>query len=527
MTQSANVMTDPLPGLGPHFFPARGAVRKLLLLIIFVTSLGLRLDGIGSPHLEYRPQKQYRSAMVARDLYYRLTADIPEWKRQVSRANVRELGALVPPVMEGVAAIIFRSMGREALWIPRLLSAISWIAGGWFLYLIAMRIATPDAAVISAAFYLFLPATIPASRSFQPDAPMVAATVASLFAILRYRDTPTWRWLVAAALTSALAVSLKGVALFFTLGAFLALAAQRKGIRGLANLQTPAFFLLSVGPTAIFYAHAATQNLLGAHTATGFLPHLLLRSSFWQDWLTEIHDFVGLPALLVALAGIRVVDPDYRRKLLFSLWAAYLAYGIAKTYHIHTHGYYQLPLVPIVALSLGPSLALITRWLAKHRLGAPARLAIAVIAAGALLSNVAIYVRDRPDRSGSSREVAIAEAIGESVRHNTSVIVLGPREERPLRYHGEFAGTYWPNRSEIAAESVFGHAPQTADERWLALEESWKPQYFVVRDQREFRRQPGLQHLLRSNYRLMEETADYLIFDLRSREAASRGAHDS
>jgi hypothetical protein len=56
---------------------------------------------------------------------------------------------------------------------------------------------------------------------------MVAATVASLLAILRSQDNPSRRWLIVAALTSALAVLLKAVALFFTVGAFLALALHR------------------------------------------------------------------------------------------------------------------------------------------------------------------------------------------------------------------------------------------------------------------------------------------------------------
>jgi hypothetical protein len=502
-------MPDALPDSGRHLLPARGAIRILILLGFFCTSFGLRLDGITSPPMEYHPVKQYRSAMVARDLYYGLTSDIPEWKRLVSTANVRELGSLVPPIMEGAAAITYRTMGHEALWVPRLMSVISWVAGGWFLYLIAMRITTPDAALISTAFYLFLPPTIPVSQSFQPDAPMVAATVASLLAILRYQDTPSWRCLIVAALTSALAVFLKAVALFFTLGAFFALALRRQGIRGLVSLQTLAFVLLSLVPTAIFYGDVIIQNSLGDHAHMGFSPHLLLQPLFWQLWLMKIQSFIGLTAFVVALTGILVVR-DYRRTLLLSLWVAYLCYGVTKTDNIYTHDYYQLPLVPIAALSLGPSLALITQWLAKHRLVTPNRLAIASTAVALLLIEP-LYLQDLPDRSSFRKEVAIAEAIGKTVHHSTNVTVLGAREERPLRYHGEFAGRYWPNLKEIAEDN------ETVEKHWLALEESRNPEYFVVRDQAEFHRQPELQPLLRSKYRVLEETADYLIF-LRSHD---------
>jgi hypothetical protein len=241
----------------------------------------------------------------------------------------------------------------------------------------------------------------------------------------------------------------------------------------------------------------------------GFFPHLLLQPSFWQLWLAQIESFIGLTALAVALTGILVVR-DYRRTLLLSLWVAYLCYGVTKTFNIYTHDYYQLPLVPIVALSLGPSLALITRWLAKYQSDTLNRLAIAGTTV-ALLWIVVIYLQDLPERSTFGKEVAIAETIGESVDHSTNVIVLGPREERPLRYHGEFAARYWPRLNEITEDG------ETVEKHWLALEELRNPEYFVVRDQAEFRRQPELWPLLRSKYNVLKETDDYLIF-LRSHD---------
>jgi hypothetical protein len=310
--------------------------------------------------------------------------------------------------------------------------------------------------------------------------------------------------LIVAALTSALAVFLKAVALFFTLGAFLALAFHRQGIRGLISLQTQVFVLLSLGLTAIFYGDVVIQNSLGDHAQMGFSPRLLLQPSFWQLWLMKIQSFIGLTAFVVALIGIMVAR-DCRRTLLFSLWIAYLCYGVTKTENIFTHDYYQLPLVPIAALSLGPSLALITRWLAQHQSVTLNRLAI-IGAAAALLALVPLDLQDLPDRSWFDKEIAIAEAIGTSVHHSTNVIVLGERAERPLRYHGEFAGTYWPNLNDIGEDN------EAIEKHWLALEESRKPEYFVIRDQAEFRRQPELRDLLPSKYHVLEETADYLIF---------------
>jgi hypothetical protein len=138
----------------------------------------------------------------------------------------------------------------------------------------------------------------------------------------------------------------------------------------------------------------------------GSFPHLLLQPLFWQLWLMQTQRFIRLTALAVALPGIRVVH-DYRRTLLF----AYLCYGATKTYYIYI---LPTPIAPVAALSLGPSLALITRRLAKFRSDTLNRLATAA-AAVALFSILPIYyLQDRPDRSRFAKEFAIAGTIGKS-----------------------------------------------------------------------------------------------------------------
>src|SRR5258706_7370780 len=39
---------------------------------------------------------------------------------------------------------------------------------------------------------------------------------------------------------------------------------------------------------------------------------------------------------------------------MLGLWAGYFLFGIYFNYHISTHDYYSLPLIPIVLLSLAP-----------------------------------------------------------------------------------------------------------------------------------------------------------------------------
>ncbi len=501
-----------------QFFPTRGLGHWLVLGCLFVSALGVRLIGIAETPLDVNPVKQYRSALTARALYYRMTDSVPAWKKEVAETNLRWLGALVPPITEGLAALVYRVAGREILWAPRLLSALSWLIGGVFLYLIARRIGTVDAAIVSTAFYLFLPASILTSQSFQPDPAMVMMMIISLYAVLRYDEAPSRGRLALAIAASALAILLKGVALFMIFGAYLALTVYRRGVlRGLLHPHTYAFLAFSLLPSALFYAYTIHQDILGEHATIGFLPHLLLEFSFWQFWLKHIYAFIGFAALVGALLGLLVVPNDWRRVFLIGLWGGYFLYGLVKNYHIHTHPYYELPFVPIVALSLGFSVAIVLGWFAVRNSPPSYRIPVAGILILAILLAVGLYLRERQEMPDFRTEVSMSMEIGEVVKHSSRTLVLASFSGRQLMYHGEFAGGYWPDAGEIKASRLWGKADMSVPEHFSMLSAKTSPEFFVVRDLQEFDRQKDLQEYLRANYPVRKETDQYVIFDLRKR----------
>jgi hypothetical protein len=353
------------------------------------------------------------------------------------------------------------------------------------------------------------------STSFQPDPSMIGALLASLYAVMRHHESAQRSWLLAAAALSALAVLFKPVAIFFTLGAFAALAVSRGGWRQLPSRETAIFAVASVAPTALFYLWVMSRSALGEHSAFGFAPHLLLEQQFYAGWLGMIHKTSGLSALVAGLAGLLVVPSGHRRNFLLGLWIAYGAYGLVKTYHIYTHPYYQLPLLPIVALSLGATLAITTTWLAGRSPTSLARHCGAAIAALPLLFSFGLVLQRYRAMPDFSAEVRAAETIGRDIRHSTRTILLARFSGRPLRYHGHFCGQYWPDAGEIAAESAVGLPVSSTEQRLDALIKAGQAQYFIVRDLEELERQNDLQQLLRARYPVLIESPEYIIFDLR------------
>src|ERR687889_2336178 len=163
MTEIRSILREPI-------------LRLLVLGVLFVAAFGLRLYGISQLPVEFNSIRQYHGALLARGFY--------EWLLSGDLKTVPPDGIIEPPILELVASFAYLISGGEHLWIPRLLSVLFWMVGGVFLYLIAKRIVSPNAAVFPVFFYLFVPYSVFASRAIMPDPLMIMGLVISIFTIL-------------------------------------------------------------------------------------------------------------------------------------------------------------------------------------------------------------------------------------------------------------------------------------------------------------------------------------------------------
>jgi hypothetical protein len=349
-----------------------------------------------------------------------------------------------------------------------------------------------------------------------------------VLAILRYREVPAHGRFWAAASISALAVVTKpGIALFAIIGAFLALSVFDRGLGAASkDWHTYAFGLVAVLPSiAYVVAGTALAGFLEGDTDGRILPHLLDDAAYWTGWLEMIGRVVGVTPLVVALLGV-VLSRGRGRALLIGLWTGYLVYGLSFTYHIHTHDYYSLQLVPIVALSLAPVASFLFERL-KRRSAVPLAVGAAVVLV--VLGAVALdfeHLRDRlTNEPRAQQSIDVFEEIGDEVNHSLNTVYLDRDYGAALRYYGYFSGSYWPTRGDILADQLIGTAPISAEQR---LRRDYLPsgrnrgglEYFIVTKLDELELQPDLRRLL-ARYPVTKRTPDYVIYDLRP---ASSGA---
>lgn len=519
--------------------------RWFVIPIVFSAALGVRMYHLNQPSLAFHPIRQFRSIVLARAYYWENIPSPSEWQQETVRRTFENFRLKEPPIMEYLTAWGYQAVGGEKLWIARVLSSLFWMIGGVFLYILASDMFGRRGALVSTVFYLFVPFGIFISRSFQPESLMIMMFMASLLAIWSYAKRESPMYLLVAACVVGAAILVKFVTIFPIIMAFLFITTDKYGLhRGLISRRAVCFLVVSLLLGLGYYVYLAfvdkhLQNV--AHAV--FIPHLLFDAFFWKGWLRQVGSIVGYIAVAGGLAGILLLSNRTAKTLLMGLWGGYFVYGIIFTYTTATHDYYQVHFVPIVALSLGPVGSLILTRLGDSTRKRKLSLAVLGICCVAVLITMGVTIQNKQFRSMNpkvkssleilcrfiginphlvkhinndyQKEIAIAEEIGEILNHSTKTIILASAFKKPLEYYGRLGGITWPNRRDFQVHEMRGIPKTSKEEHFeniLALYPS--TEYFIVTDLEDFAEQEDLNEFLTSNFPLLVQNDDYLIFDL-------------
>lgn len=505
-----------------HSFRARfatfpGLAPKLLLGGLFVGALAIRCVELDNPVLAFAATRQYRSAIIARALFYAMAPWIPEAKRIVAAQANRSQGRLEPPITEAITALGYRIAGSEQIAIPHLLTTSFWLVGAFCLYRCARRLQLGASAFVALAYVLFQAFGVIASRSFQPDPLLIMSICASLYAILEDDFAPAPRRLALAAATTGFAMLVKPVAAFFLLPVFAALCIRRAfPLRWLASYRPWVFGAIALLPTALYYLPGLIGGgAIAGQAQTSFLPQMWHSHGFWLDWLRKIDFVLGRPALYAALLGSLLAPTPLARLVLFMLWLGYFAYGVTFTRHISSHDYYQLPLILIVGLAWA---ALCERAFGFLRRFDPGWRWAVALAGSCLFGYLALTsIRDRALPMLQRRNdagIAMYKQVGEVVHHSNKVVFLSPDSYGgPMQYFGEIAGWNWPTLLDQKRARKRGY-PFGDPLANLAEKRAAGAEYFVATSKRELHRQRVLSDYLYKSFQCVRRTDDYVVYDL-------------
>jgi hypothetical protein len=306
---------------------------------------------------------------------------------------------------------------------------------------LARRIA-PEATPWTALVLMFLPQFAETSTETRPDVPALVAHLASLVAIVRWREGRGQQWLWGAGLAQGLAVALSAKALYGAIGLG-AVALLGSGPRRATSSRTADVVRLAAGVAAAPAALLAGLAWHGGVPAlAGFGADVVRDSLRFVDFSktrpafgTEAGAF-GVAAIGLGLAvhrhGWAVLRHPVHGALLPPAAVTAVALEWPWTPAVYQHAW--LPLLPGVAVYAGLALSRLGAW-ARER---PAHLRQGVFVAGLLAAlvvpagdSVRVAVRD-----GNAAQLALmAELLrracpGEPVLDGTALYVFRPAAYR-------------------------------------------------------------------------------------------------
>jgi hypothetical protein len=483
---------------------------QLALAALMLLGFGLRMVDLTDAPLDFHPTRQLRDAIVAHSIYFQLHPPADSYLQDQALALRNSVAELEPPILESIVAVGYLAAGGEQLWIARVIVALFWVAAAVPLFDLARRFTGRGAALLAAAYFLFLPFAVQASRSFQPDPFMVVWLIVGMYAAYRWSESQEWKWAWVAGAASGFAILIKIVAAYIVIGYMAAAVLAALGLRAaLRSRQVWAMALVSVIPALIYYflnigdtSGNYFQNWIVALLPLAFVP------AFYVLWINMLSGLMGGSALIASALGVFIAQAR-ARSLLLGAWAGYIVYGITLPHQTTTHSYYHIQLVPIIALSLAPLFQLLVRRVA--RLPRTWQLAAGLVAAATLLF-AAWTVRSTLLGVDYRSEPAFWERIGTVVPRDGNTIALVQSYGHLLNYYGGRKVELWPIAAELKLAGLRGNSVEDFEE--FFAERTAGMQYFMITAFNQLELQPLLKDYLAAHYPVYQEGDGYLIYDL-------------
>ncbi len=491
--------------------------RALLIILLALGGL-LRLIDITDPPLDFQPSRQLRNSLVAQGIYYSLLPSATPEQRALTASFARSVGQYEPPIDESLVAVTYFLTGGESYAAARIWSTLFWLAAGLALFDLMRRAFSPWAALLGLAYYLVLPFSVQASRSFQPDPLMTSAFVIGMCFLYRWSETLTpspspggrreqsWKWAILAGIFLGFAALVKIVIAFFAGAAAVALVLFTLKKDFWKSKQVWAMAALMVVPALLYYVllhHGRSTEYFFAWTVD--LLKLITSTDFYTKWLAFIGSLFGLTVIFLSLAGALLAKPRMRW-LLVSLWVGYLLYGLTLPFQMYTHSYYHIQLIPIVAIGLAGALSPLLETAAAQ--SAAGRVAFVALIA-AVIGYQAWAARSVLIAEDFRHEPAFWREVGQVIPADADVIGLTQDYGFRLMLWGWRKVSLWPLSTDLSEERG---ASLNAEGDFADLTAG--KEYFLVTAFGQLDKQPDLKAIL-DQYPIAAEGDGYVLYDLR------------
>jgi hypothetical protein len=351
--------------ISPMDSRADRSARREVWLVAAVTAVGVacRLVSITQPFVDVINWRQAETAMVAENFYKH---GFHVFYPQINWAGTTGYVGMELQLFPLFAALLYTVFGVQD-WIGRALALVSFAASVPFFYLLVKKVADVQSALFAAAIYALVPLSIVIGRSFMPDMPSLAFSIAALYFFSEYLECESVGMFAATCIALALAVLEKLPAVIIGLP-FVYMAWARYGRGVLYKKELWALAILSLILPAAWYYH--TYRVSSMNYPYFFFGASGFRIVGFERYMRVLDRtvFASLTPIVAALMIVGLFIPfSGRFRHLFHWWfAAMLLFIVFAGDGNARHRWYQLPLVPVAAALAGRACDAGLRLLARR-----------------------------------------------------------------------------------------------------------------------------------------------------------------
>jgi hypothetical protein len=242
-----------------------------------------------------------------------------------------------------------------------------------------------------------------------------------------------------------------------------------------------------------------------------FFPQMWDSPDFYLQWKNALSSVSGhYLILIIGLVGLLIIPRTRSRLFLLGTWLGYLLFGFGFSYHISTHYYYTLPVIPLLAVSLGGVSEWVFGWFKKTNL-------IILVWIGTVLVIIAgmaggYYMLNKDDYR---HEPGYYQKVANFVNPEDKIVALSQDYGYRLSYFGWRYVIPWKGTEDLRYIELRDSEVDPFSKRFSQFITNYD--YFIITRMKEFRRQSKLYDELYDYYQITKEGGGYVIFDLRER----------
>ncbi|MDP1853052.1 MAG: glycosyltransferase family 39 protein [Candidatus Omnitrophota bacterium] len=506
-------------------------IKANYFLLIFLAAVSLRSVNLTQPLLEGAATRQVENAMIARNFYQDKLDIFYPYLNDFGKDPAYQM--IEFQLIPFLGAIIYRLLGGVYEPVLRCIIIFFFGLSTVFLYKLLKYYFDRTLALCAVFVFSFSPISIYLGRAFHYEMPMLFFILASLYYFSLWMDRKKRIYLFISALCCSVALLLK-VINFYVIFILLFLAAEKFRGKIFKKLDLYIFAGIVFLFVVPWYMHARSvmvryPNMYSFYynDTFGFMWKMmkfwLSNPLFYKINFDNLVTYTLTPlGFGLAIAGFFMKSENRNDRLIYAWLLSACILFIAAPAEA-TQGYYQIHFLVPCSLLIGKALTKLIKlnFFGKTTFDRKLFICALLLIVFVVVTRYSIGLYRVPESLGN---VVKTGKVVQSLTKNEDLLIASAGNSAELLYYSNRSG--WPFMIDLEAKRQQDKTDGTDVSRKIydpieVLERLRKEGagYFVsASKENEFLKNKIFSEYMFANYKLIRETPDYIIFDLRGKE---------